>query len=475
MRRLLKLSVVWSTLLALGIAAALVVADDSASSGRVAVAPTADSYVSRAQPGKNFGSAKHLTARPPGSGRVYLRFDVPKLSGTWSARLRVFRLGSSPALVAMRVGRRWDERTISWRNAPALGSRTLGRASPGARGFTELPLATKIEAGRLDLVVVVSCQACDGPIGSREAARRSPRLVLTRAPKQTTTTSTPTESGSSSPSTSTETTPETNTTATTTTTSTSTGADPPPGPGLDTTAPLVTIDAPSNGATVGPSPTLSGTAGSASGDSAAITVRIYSGGSATGTPTATLHPTASGGAWSAPAGTLSGGTYTAQAEQDDASANKGFSGAVTFTVDATPPDTQITGGPTGTVSDSSPSFTFSSADSGATFQCRLDGPGGAGTFATCGSPKQYSNLVDGSYVVNVRAVDAVGNVDATPSTRSFTVDTTPPPVPSITSPANGTVTNDPSFDVTGTAGAGNVIDVLDGGSSLGTTTANGSG
>jgi Bacterial Ig-like domain len=39
---------------------------------------------------------------------------------------------------------------------------------------------------------------------------------------------------------------------------------------------------------------------------------------------------------------------------------------------------------------------------------------------------------DGSYVVNVRATDSAGN-SSSPSSRTFTVDTTPPPAPTITS------------------------------------------
>jgi acid phosphatase type 7 len=92
---------------------------------------------------------------------------------------------------------------------------------------------------------------------------------------------------------------------------------------------------------------------------------------------------------------------------------------VTTTADTTPPDTTITSGPSGTVRSTSASFSFTSTESGSTFECRLDG----GTFGACSSPKAYASLADGSHTFAVRATDAAGNTDATPATRTWTVQT----------------------------------------------------
>ena len=96
-----------------------------------------------------------------------------------------------------------------------------------------------------------------------------------------------------------------------------------------------------------------------------------------------------------------------------------------FSVDTTPPETTIDSGPTGTITVNNASFGFSS-EANATFQCKLDGPGGTtGTYAGCTSPKAYSSLANGSYTFSVRATDTVGNVDPTPATRAFTVSVPP--------------------------------------------------
>ncbi len=85
------------------------------------------------------------------------------------------------------------------------------------------------------------------------------------------------------------------------------------------------------------------------------------------------------------------------------------------------PETGIITGPEGLTSDSNPSFSFSSEEPGATFECRL----GLEPFAPCITPTSFSGLADGPYSFAVRAVDVEGDTDLTPATRDFEVDTTP--------------------------------------------------
>ena len=103
--------------------------------------------------------------------------------------------------------------------------------------------------------------------------------------------------------------------------------------------------------------------------------------------------------------------------------------------DTTPPDTTITSGPTGTTSNSSPSFGFTSSEAGSTFECRLD----SGAWSDGKPPKSYSSLPDGPHTFSVRATDSAGNTDTSPASRSFTVDTI-----SDTTPPNTTITSGPA-------------------------------
>ncbi len=115
----------------------------------------------------------------------------------------------------------------------------------------------------------------------------------------------------------------------------------------DTAPPAVTLTTPShNGSTTDTTPTFAGAAGTASGDSSTVTVKVYSGSTVGGTPVQTPTTTAAGGSYSVAASTpLAVGTYTAQAEQADAAGNTGFSSANTFTItltDQSPPVVTLT-------------------------------------------------------------------------------------------------------------------------------------
>jgi hypothetical protein len=96
---------------------------------------------------------------------------------------------------------------------------------------------------------------------------------------------------------------------------------------------------------------------------------------------------------------------------------------VNLTPDTTPPETTITAGPSGTTSDPTPTFEFTS-EPGASFECRLDGA----AFSPCSSPETVAALADGAHTFEVRATDAAMNTDPTPATRSFSVDTESGPV-----------------------------------------------
>ncbi|MDP9454528.1 MAG: hypothetical protein CYG60_12525 [Actinobacteria bacterium] len=104
--------------------------------------------------------------------------------------------------------------------------------------------------------------------------------------------------------------------------------------------------------------------------------------------------------------------------------------------DTTAPDTGISSGPSGTVRSASASFSFTASEAGK-FRCSLDGA----AFSDCASPKSYSSLTSRSHTFRVAAVDEAGNVDETPATRTWTVDTILPTVTSLV-PSSGAKTRD---------------------------------
>lgn len=108
---------------------------------------------------------------------------------------------------------------------------------------------------------------------------------------------------------------------------------------------------------------------------------------------------------------------------------------------STPPETRSSGGPGATTQSRDASFTFSSDDARADFQCRLNGA----AFQPCASPVSYTGLADGPVTFEVRARNASANLDPTPSTWTWTVDTTAPDTSIASGPAASGAASDASF------------------------------
>jgi hypothetical protein len=153
---------------------------------------------------------------------------------------------------------------------------------------------------------------------------------------------------------------------------------------------------------------------------------------------------------------------------DDVDAPNPSSLVITTAADTTPPETTIDTGTSGSTTTTDASFSFSSSESGSTFECSLDG----GAFQTCTSPATYQGLAVADHRFEVRAVDAAGNTDPTPATRTWTI-TAPPPAtgfcasPAVTDAWTGTgrtIAATPSTlsSAIASAAAGDTVELADG-------------
>jgi len=123
--------------------------------------------------------------------------------------------------------------------------------------------------------------------------------------------------------------------------------------------PLVTLDqitSPSNNTT----PSFSGTASATT----PVTVAVYRGGSAGGTPAATVKAQGTGGAWASPdvSPAFADGTYTAVATQPGSmGGDAGASNSMTFEINTKPPTVALNAPPSPS-NDTTPSFTGTASD-----------------------------------------------------------------------------------------------------------------
>lgn len=109
--------------------------------------------------------------------------------------------------------------------------------------------------------------------------------------------------------------------------------------------------------------------------------------------------------------------------------------------DATAPTTTIVSGPPASSTSTSAPFDFSSDDANATFECNLDGAG----FQPCTDPRTFV-VGQGPHMLEVRARDAFGNVDASPATHSWTVDSIAPETTIVSGPPATTSSPTANFD-----------------------------
>jgi len=118
-----------------------------------------------------------------------------------------------------------------------------------------------------------------------------------------------------------------------------------------------------------------------------------------------------------------------------------------WSVDRTPPDTEIRrgrSGPTGRTA----RFTLVATESGVGFRCSLDGA----AFASCSSQLVLSGLRPGGHTLRVLARDAAGNADASPAERRWTVDTSPPGTLLVEHPPSVTRQRAATFSFSATEG-----------------------
>jgi hypothetical protein len=112
---------------------------------------------------------------------------------------------------------------------------------------------------------------------------------------------------------------------------------------------------------------------------------------------------------------LGDGAHVFSVRARDAVGNLSAPVSHAWAIDATAPETTLTAAPSSGTATSA-TFSFAASESGR-FECRVDGA----PFAPCGSPKSYTALSRTDHQFEVRAIDAAGNADTTPSLHNWKI------------------------------------------------------
>jgi hypothetical protein len=201
-------------------------------------------------------------------------------------------------------------------------------------------------------------------------------------------------------------------------------------------------------------------------------------GSGSGVANYTVQRSQNGGAYSTVATGVAGtslaqsslgpGSYRYQVQAVDNAGNVGPFSAVSaaVVVDTTAPHTTILFGPPKPSSSSGATFVFASSQPGCTFQTSLDGA--AWTSNGTATMIAYMGLSNAAHTFQVRAVDAAGNVDPSPPSYAWTINTSggvnqPPSTMLTGQPPNPTAQTTATFTFISSEAGGTFQVQLDGG------------
>ena len=165
---------------------------------------------------------------------------------------------------------------------------------------------------------------------------------------------------------------------------------------------------------------------------------------------------------------LSEGPHTVSAVATNAANTASTPATRTFTVDITAPTAVpsiVTPLQNSVLNTQLPGFSGSNAEANSTVTVRENGVQVCATLASAigaWSCASSTALSEGPHTVTATAIDAAGNTGPASAGRTFSVDTTAPAAPVITSPAAGSTTNDTTPIFGGTAEPGSTVTVKEG-------------
>lgn len=141
----------------------------------------ADSYVSSAEPDRNFGTSTSLRTDASPDLRSFIRFDPDGLSGSITeARLRIFVNSSHATGIEVRgmASTSWGETTLTYRNMPSVQGVASSSGPFGSGTWVELNVTPLVSNNNAVSFALTSTSSTATNLASRESANR-PQLTVT--------------------------------------------------------------------------------------------------------------------------------------------------------------------------------------------------------------------------------------------------------------------------------------------------------
>jgi len=148
--------------------------------------PSDDARVSSASPNSNYGSSNYLRLRQAAGDdhRNFLKFSVTGLSGTVTrAKIRLFAYdGSDDGGSAHAVGTGWAEASLTWNNAPALGSALGSAGNVPVNTWAEYDVTAAVTGNGSYAFAIVNGSIDSLYLRSKEYTSNKPELRIETTP-----------------------------------------------------------------------------------------------------------------------------------------------------------------------------------------------------------------------------------------------------------------------------------------------------
>jgi hypothetical protein len=153
----------------------------------VTLAAAADATVDRNYPTTNYGTATELLATKSPERRGYLRFDIPSVDAGIQSAVLSFYVPSAATGGAdvFLTGSSWSEGTLTFNNAPALGTKvaTVRKASAS---WVSVDVTTAAASGQaLSVAIRTASKSGSWKVSSRESSSGAKLEITPKAPAVT--------------------------------------------------------------------------------------------------------------------------------------------------------------------------------------------------------------------------------------------------------------------------------------------------
>jgi len=154
----------------------------AASSTTLTFKPSADAYVSSANPGTNYGTVTSLRVDSSPDVRSFLKFAVSGFGGApiLSAKLRVYANTSSSTGVTVKQGgsNRWTETGVTYNTMPAVGTAIQTLPAVTAGTWVTFDVSSWVNKEGTFSLVLTTPGSTAVSTGAREAGANAPQLIV---------------------------------------------------------------------------------------------------------------------------------------------------------------------------------------------------------------------------------------------------------------------------------------------------------